>query len=271
MRTTSRARARAAAVLLTCGLVLGGATSCGEDASPPASDALPTMPLGPDGMSIDAATATELIRDSYVVARGRFVGGPTPLTTPGAGEEFPSQAVVWQFVPDEVYRDVRVDDAPAKQAEEQRGSIMIAAAANLVGASRGDQPIGAFLNTSPSRYNLNTFPLDRPVYVFLHPGVAPREAVQRNPDLAHVMTLTGGTHCYLVDDLGRSCLAVADEPGGEPLALPEEGGLVPSGLTPEAIEDADAVTEVVGHGLEETDPWIDTTRFAVLPGGGGEG
>jgi hypothetical protein len=192
------------------------------------------------------------------------------MTTP-EGEELAGQVVVWEFVPDEVYRDVRKDDAPARRAEEQRGSVLVAAGVHLVGQLRGEEPIDAFVGSFPSRENLNTFPLDRPVYVFLRPGVAPPESVARDPDLAHVMTLTETTHCYLVDDLDRSCLSVADVPGGKPLAVPQEGGLVPAGLSPEAIEGAGSVPDVVGPAVEEADPSIDTGRYAVLRGDGGEG
>lgn len=263
---------RTAAVLLTCGLLLAG-VACGT--GDPADDAgptrdLPTQPLGPDGMSTTYTTVADLARDSYVVARGRFVGGPRVLTSTD-DEELPTQVVVWEFVPDEVYRDVRRPDAPARRAEEGRGSILVAAGVNRVGEMRQGEPIADFVTSFPSRYNLNTLPLDRPVYVFLRPGAVPREAVQRDPDLAHVMTLTGTTHCYLADDLRRSCLSVADVPGGAALALPEDGGLVPADLAPEAIQAAGAVPEVISAAVEEPDPSIDTERYAVLPGSGGEG
>ena len=229
------------------------------------------MPVGV-GTGVEVpTTATDLIRESYVVARGRFVGGPTTVQTSPDGEELAHSLVVWEFVPDEVYRDVRTDDAPSRIAEERRGSILVAASANEVGRMRGAEPVETFVQSFPSVYNLNSVPVDRPLYVFLHPGGMPRDAVARDADLAHVMTLVGGTHCYAVDDLDRSCAYVADTPGGEPAAVPAEGALVPAELSPEAIEAARGVTEVVGsEHFMDTAP-IDGERHTVIPDGGGEG
>ena len=106
-------------------------------------------------------TATDLIRESYVVARGRFVGGPAVVKTSPDGEELAHSLVVWEFVPDEVYRDVRTDDAPARVAEEQRGSILVAAGVNLVGQMRGDEPLDQFVRSFPDTSNLNSYQIDR--------------------------------------------------------------------------------------------------------------
>ena len=136
---------------------------------------------------------------------------------------------------------------------------------------RGDEPIGDFVRTSPSVDNLNSFPVDTPLHVFLHPGVMPRDAVGRDPDLAHVMTVVGSTHCYAVDDLERSCAYVADTPGGDPAAALAEGDLVPGDLSPEAIEAAGSVAEVVDDGYSAEEAPIDVERWTTIPGGGGEG
>jgi hypothetical protein len=67
---------------------------------------------------------------------------------------------------------------------------------------RGDEPIDGFVRSSPSVGNLNSYPVDRPVYVFLRPGGMPNYAVARDGELAHVMYVAENIHCYLVDDLG---------------------------------------------------------------------
>ncbi len=215
------------------------------------------------------ATASDLIRESYVVARGRFAGGPVVVAS-SEDEELASALVVWEFVPDEVYREVRAADAPARVAEQQRGSILVAARA-IVGDMRGDQSIDEFVDSFPSADTLNSFPVGQPVYVFLSPGGMPRSSVDRDPDLAHVMTLAGTAQCYLVDDLSRPCGHVADTPGGRPAAVPEQGNFVPSGLTVEVIEGSASVADVVSSGPEELDPAIDVGRYAALPPEGGEG
>lgn len=258
---------RRSAVAVLCVLLLGGCASAEDEQT--ASPELPAVSLV-DASYDTPATASELIRESYVVARGRFVGGPVVVER-SPDPELPSALVVWEFVPDEVYRDVRVDDAPARVAEERRGSILLGAGVIVVGDMRGDQPVDEFLRSFPAADTLNSFPVDRPVYVFLSPGGMPRDAVERDPDLAHVMTLAGTAQCYLVDDLSRSCGFVADTPGGDPGAVLEAVNLVPSGLTRDAIEGAGSVHEVVSSGLEATDPVIDTAAYTALPPEGGEG
>ena len=49
---------------------------------------------------------------------------------------------------------------------------------------------------------LNSVPVDRPLYVFLHPGGMPRDAVARDADLAHVMTLEAAGSVAEVADSG---------------------------------------------------------------------
>jgi hypothetical protein len=262
-------------LLLMSGLVLAVVTSCApadEGAEPEAPAALATasVAIGNDSVRV-LPTATDLVRESYVVARGRFVGGPTVVQSTPDGEELASSLVVWEFVPDEVYRDVRTAEAPSRLAEERRGSILVAAGVTDVGRMRGEQPAEEFVQTFPSVRNLNSIPQDAPVHVFLRPGLMPRDAVARDPGLAHVMTLVESTHCYAVDDLRRSCTYVADEPGGEPLAALAEGDLVPEGLSIEAIESAGTVREVVEPGyVTDSDP-IDVGRHTPIPGGGGDG
>ena len=267
-----RAPVRAVAL---CGLVLGGLASCGSPASeggePPAPTELPTasISLGTGAVEV-LSTATDLFRESYVVARGRFVGGPTVVHTTPDGEELAGSLVVWEFVADEGYRDVRTADAPSRLAEERRGSILVAAGVNEVGRMRGEEPVEDFVRSFTSVYNLNSVPVDTPLHVFLRPGTMPRDAVARDPELGPVMTLVESTHCYAVDDLRRSCTYVADAPGGEPLAALAEGDLVPSGLTLDAIEAAGSVTEVVDSGYyTDADP-IDAGRYTPTFGGGGE-
>ena len=74
------------AAIALCGLVAATAASCGSPAAdgggPAAPSALPTMPVQvPTGVEVPP-TATDLIREAYVVARGRFVGGPgAPMST----------------------------------------------------------------------------------------------------------------------------------------------------------------------------------------------
>lgn len=224
------------------------------------------------GTGVEApATASDLIRESYVVARGRFVGGPTVVQTSPDGEEMAHSLVVWEFVPDEVYRYLRTADAPSRGAEDRRGSILVAASANEVGRMRGADPVETFVRTSPSVYNLNSVPVDRPLHVFLRPGSMPRDAVARDAELAHVMGLVGSTQCYAVDDLERSCTYVADTPGGRPEAVLQQGALVPGDLSREAIEAAGSVGEVVDSGYFADTAPIDVQRYAAIPGGGGEG
>ncbi len=255
--------------MVVCGLILGGCASAEDQRT--ASPDLPAVSLG-DATYDSPATASELIRESYVIARGRFVGGPVVVQAAPEGEELASELVVWEFVPDEVYRDVRVDDAPARVAEERRGSISVAARAIVVGDMRGDQSVEEFVRSFPSAATLNSFPVDRPVYVFLSPGGLPRDSVDRDPDLAHVMTLAGTAQCYLVDDLSRPCGYIADIPGGEPGAVLEEGNFVPSGLTVDVIEGSASVREVTSAApFEEVDALIDAERFVALPAEGGEG
>ena len=98
----------------------------------------------------------------------------------------------------------------------------------------------------------------------------PRDAVERDPDLAHVMVLAGTAQCYAVDDLSRPCGYAADTPGGEPGAVPEAGTFVPSGLTVEAIEGSASVREVVSA-APGIDPMIDVDEYVPLPPEGGEG
>jgi hypothetical protein len=229
-----------------------------------------SLEIGNDAFEV-LPTATDLIRESYVVARGRFVGGPTVVQTSPDGEEMANSLVVWEFVPDEVYRDVRTEDAPSRVAEDRRGSILVAASANEVGRMRGADPVETFVRTSPSVYNLNSVPVDRALYVFLRPGSMPRDAVARDEDLAHVMGLVGSTQCYAVDDLERSCAYVADTPGGKPEAVLARGGLVPGDLSPEAIEAAGSVAEVVASGYFTPTAPIDAEHYTAIPGGGGEG
>lgn len=263
-------------VLLVSGLVLGVLASCGSPASeggePPAPAELPTasISLGTGAVEV-LPTATDLIRESYVVARGRFVGGPTVVESTPDGEELAGSLVVWEFVPDEVYRDVRTADAPSRLAEERRGSILVAAGVNDVGRMRGEEPVEDFVQSFTSVGNLNSVPVDTPLHVFLRPGVMPRDAVARDAELAHVMTLVESTHCYAVDDLRRSCTYVADEPGGQPLAALAEGDLVPGNLSVGAIEAAGSVPEVVDSGYHTaTDP-VELRRYTAIPAGGGEG
>lgn len=263
--------ARAVAV---CGLVL--VTSCAspadEGSGPPASVELSTayVALGTDALR-EQPTATDLIRESYVVARGRFVGSPSVVQTTPEGEELAGSLVVWEFVPDEVYRDVRTADAASRLAEERRASILVADSANEVGRMRGAQPVEDFVRSFTSVDNLNSFPVDTPLYVFLRPGAMPRDAVARDPGLAHVMTLVESTHCYAVDDLRRSCAYVADTPGGEPAAALAEGDLVPDGLSSEAIEAAGSMPEVIDSGYFADTAPIDVARYTPIPDGGGEG
>jgi hypothetical protein len=112
-------------------LVLACAEVPGEGAVPAAD--LPTMSVELDTGVEVLPTAIDLIRESYVVARGRFVGGPSVVQTSPDGEEMAHSLVVWEFLPDEVYRDVRTDDAPSRVAEERRGSILVPDSANEVG------------------------------------------------------------------------------------------------------------------------------------------
>ena len=231
---------------------------------------LPTVSVAVTDAVDIMPTATDLIRESYVVARGRFVGGPTVVQSTPDEEELAHSLVVWHFLPDDVYRDVRTDDAPSRVAEDRRGGILVAASATEVGRMRRAQPLEDFVHSFPSIYNLNSFPVDRPLFIFLRPGAMPRDAVARDPDLAHVMYVVDA-QCYAVDDLERSCAYVADTSGGKPSAVLARGALVPADLTPEAIEAAGSVIEVVDDGYSaETSP-IDVGRWTVTPGGGGEG
>ncbi|SDF51538.1 hypothetical protein SAMN05660662_2444 [Blastococcus aurantiacus] len=186
-------------------------------------------------------------------------------------EELSHSLVVWEFVPDEVYRDVRTDDAPSRVAEDHQGSILVAASVNEVGRMRGDEPVEVFVQSFTSVYNLNSFPVDRPLFVFLRPGQVPKDEVARDGELAHVMIVAESTQCYPVDDLERSCAYVADTPGGKPEAALARGDLVPRGLSQEVIEAAGAVPEVVDSGYFQATAPIDAERYTAIPGGGGEG
>ena len=268
-------RLRTVAVVAVWGLVVAAAASC---ASPAVGGAGPSAPAELPTMSVEVGTgmevlptATDLVRRSYVVARGRFVGGPTVVQTSPEGEELAHSLVVWEFVPEEVYRDVRTDDAPSRVAEDRRGSILVAASGNEVGRMRGTEPVETFVNSFPSVYNLNSVPVDRALYVFLHPGAMPRDAVAQNGELAHVMTLASGIHCYAVEDLQRSCAYVADTAGGRPEAVLAQGALVPGDLSQEGIEAAGSVAEVVDPGYFSATAPIDVGRYAAISGGGGEG
>lgn len=269
--------ARRVTIMVVLSFLVGAASACGSSTSQGASvrekaiDSLPTMSLDPEAVEV-MPSAVDLIRNSYVVARGQFENGPTVVSESPEGDELAAQLVVWEFVPEAIYRDVRVDDAPAKVAEEERGSILVAARANEVGKMRANTPIEQFIANFPSVYNLNSFPLNRPLYIFLRPGAMPREVVQRNESVSHVMGVTELTHCYLVEELDRACSYVADSPGGEPAAVLGEGSMVPRDLTAETIERAGSVAEVVGYMPHaEVDPTIDARRFEVVVGEGSEG
>ena len=262
-------------VLGVCGLVMASCASSAVEptgASPEVSVDLPTASISIGTGSVDVLpTATDLIRESYVVARGRFVGGPTVVRTTPDEEELANSLVLWEFVPDEVYRDVRTDDAPSRVAEDRRGSILVAAGVNEVGRMRGEESVEDFVHSFTSMGNLNSFPVDRPLYVFLRPGQMPKDEVARDGELAHVMTVAESTQCYAVDDLERSCAYVADTPGGKPEAALAPGDLVPRGLSQEAIEAAGAMTEVVDSGYFADTAPIDVERYTAIPGDGGEG
>lgn len=250
-----------------CLLVVSVSSSCGSD------EGLPTMPLdlsGSDGTVETPRTVDELIKLSYVVARGRFVGGPTVVQTSRDGENLITQQQVWEFVPDEVYRDVRLADAPTRIADEQRGSLLIGATVNDVATMRGGESVDKFVRTRPSTYNLNSFPVDRPVIVFLRPGKLPREVIEQDPELANTWIMAAPGHCFTVAKPDESCAYVADRPGGEPLARVERGALVPRGLTLGAIKNAGSVTEVVqSEFFAEVQP-VDAQRYAVISGIGVE-
>ena len=269
---------RRVAVIAVCSLLVGAAVSCGSPATPevgagpeePANLPTASISLGTGAVEV-LPTATDLIRESYVVARGRFVGGPTIVQTSPEGEEMANSVVVWEFVPDEVYRDVRTRDAPSRVAEDRRGSILIADSANEVGRMRGEEPVETFVQSLPSADNLNTFPVDRPIYVFLRPGNLVLRHRARDADLAHVMIVAESTQCYAVDNLERSCAYVADTPGGEPEAVLGRGDLVPRGLTRVAIEAAGSMTEVVESEYFRATAPVDVERYTTIPDGGGEG
>ena len=166
---------------------------------------------------------------------------------------------------------MRTDDAPSRVAEDRRGSILVAAGVNEVGRMRGEESVEDFVHSFTSMGNLNSFPVDRPLYVFLRPGKMPNDEVARDGELAHVMTVAESTQCYAVDDLERSCAYVADTPGGKPEAALAPGDLVPRGLSQEAIEAAGAMTEVVDSGYFADTAPIDVERYTAIPGDGGEG
>lgn len=251
-----------------CCLVVAVGAACGGENS------LPTMPLevsGSDGTTQAYPTVTELIQDSYVVARGRFTGKPAVVQTSRDGENLVTQQVVWEFVPDEVYRDVRAADSSARRTDERRGSFLIGASVNDVETMRGDTPVAEFVRTRPSTYNLNSYVVDRPTYVFLRPGRLPSEVVQRDPELANIMILAAPSQCYAVDGLRESCAYVADSPGGQPLAKLEREALIPRGLSVTAIQEAGSVSDVVGSELFASTQPIDVQQYTVIPGSGGEG
>lgn len=253
-------------------LVVAASAACGEVQDAGAGP-LPAVVLGPDASIDELPTATDLITNSYVVARGQFVGGPTVVRSSPEGEELASQLVVWEFVPDEVFRDVRREESAARVAETRRGSILVAARVHQVGVMRGEQPIEEFLRSFPSIYNFNGLPLDQSLYLFLRPGAMPIELVERDPELANVMGITEYTQCYRVEDLGRSCAYIADIAGGEPKAELEEQLFVPSDLTEETIKRAGSTIEVVDFSGEAGgDPDINTDQYVVIPNpDGGEG
>ena len=272
---SSPARRRTVAVAAVCGLVLGAAACASpavEGGGPEAPEPLPTASVSTGTGAVEVLpTATDLIRESYVVARGRFVGGPAEVRSTPDQEELAHSLVLWEFAPDEVYRDVRTADAPARVAEDRRGSILVAVSADDVGRMRGEQSVESFVQGFPSVGNLNSFPVERPLCLFLRPGQMPKDSVAKDADLAHVMTLVESTQCYAVDDLERSCAYVADTPGGKPEAVLAQGDLVPGDLSPEAIEAAGSVTEVVDPGYYTAGAPIDAERYTAIPGGGGEG
>ncbi len=260
---------RGAAVV--CALVVTAGAGCGaQDPEPAAQEPLPTVSVAESYGTEAITTADELVDLSFVVARGRFVGEPDIVHTQH-DEDVVGHVVVWEFVPDEVYRDVRVPDAPARQADERRGSFLVAAGAYEIGAMRGELSVEDFVGSRPSTYNLNSYAVDRPVHVFLRPGVLPREVVQQRPELADVWTLAGTGHCYAVEDLAESCAYVSDTVGGEPAATVERGSLTPRGLTAAIVEGSGSAPDVVGsEHFTESQP-IDVSRYRVLPEPGGEG
>ncbi|SDF60313.1 hypothetical protein SAMN05660485_03724 [Blastococcus fimeti] len=262
-------RPRGAAAL--CALVVATGAACGaQEPEPTAQEPLPTVSVAESYGTDTITTADELVANSYVVARGRFVGAPDIVLTQH-DEDVVGHVVVWEFAPDEVYRDVRLPDAPSRQADERRGTFLVAAGAYEIGAMRGELSVEAFIGSRPSTYNLNSYVVDRPVHVFLRPGVVPREVVQQRPELADVWTLAGTGHCYAVEDLAESCAYVSDTVGGEPAATVELGSLTPPGLTTEAVEGSGSVPDVVGsETFAESQP-IDVGRYRVLPAPGGEG
>lgn len=136
---------------------------------------------------------------------------------------------------------------------------------------RGEQTIEDFVRSFTSVGNLNSFPVDRPLYVFLRPGLMPKDEIARDAELAHVMIVAVSTQCYLVDDLERSCAYVADTPGGEPEAVLGRGDLVPEGLSVETIEAAASVTEVVESGYFRATAAVDLERWTTIPEIVGEG
>jgi hypothetical protein len=252
-------------------LVVTAGTGCGtHEPAATAQEPLPTMSVSGELGTEVLPTAAELISDSYVVARGRFTGEPTVVHTQG-DEVSVTHQVVWEFVPDEVYRDVRAPEAPGRLDDERRGSFLVGASVNDVGAMRGDVTVETFLGTRPSTYNLNSYLADRSVYVFLRPGSLPRDVVQERPELADILILAAPGHCYVVDDLAQSCAYVADNPGGEPVATLDPGAMTPRGLTAEAVEGSGSVPDVVGSEYFTESQPIDVGRYRVLPGGGGEG
>lgn len=94
------------------------------------------------GAGVEAlSTATELIRESYVVARGRFTGGPTAVQTSPDGEGKAHSLVVGvrarRGVPRRADRRSPVAGCGLRVAEARRGSILVAASANEVGRKRG--------------------------------------------------------------------------------------------------------------------------------------
>lgn len=94
------------------------------------------------GAGVEAlSTATELIRESYVVARGRFTGGPTAVQTSPDGEGKAHSLVVGvrarRGVPRRADRRSPVASCGLRVAEARRGSILVAASANEVGGMRG--------------------------------------------------------------------------------------------------------------------------------------
>lgn len=247
----------------------GGGSDEGVTVSP--NRDLPHVEVSPIAVE-QFESVEDLIRRSYVVARGSFVGGPEVISQSGAGEELVSSNLVWEFVPSEVFRDVRDRASEPARAEAERGSILVAATGNEIGQMRGDQTLPEFVQSFHSIYNLNSIVLDKEVYVFLQRGAFGEDVVAARPDLAHVMGIVGVTQCYQVADLDHTCTYAADEPGAAAEAVLESRALAPDDLSVPVIEGAATVTEVEAVLPDGTpDPAVDTDRFEIVDTAGGEG